>query len=372
MDTSSFIAKLQRETSTQVGLPAERVQEKSQPPRIHRRFHGADDEEQSDVSLVPTMELPAGEPGYGQMERERTLSLVEGGSHTERTLSLTVATLTHPGIARRHKPNEDSLFVGQGLRAHHAQPQPFGLFMVADGMGGHAHGLDASRLAIQALIGQVLPKMASNSELEDAELRQMLVDGVHEAHQAIYRRNVQQCMVMGTTLAAALVVGAGAYLVNVGDSRIYLYREGAGLRKLTSDHSVVAHLVETGAIQPADVPTHPGRNQLYRCLGQEAPLVIDSFFEPLQPDDRLLLCSDGLWAMVGDSYLQQILSIVPETSLLSRALLEAALDGGGADNISAIVVKVSEAMCYTEEMELRLIAQLKARTMPGLSHRKLQ
>lgn len=372
MDTSSFTAKLRRGTSTQASLPAERVQAKSQPHQIHRRLHGEYDEEPSDVSLVPTMELPADEPGNGQMERERTLSLAEGGPHTERTLSLTVATLTHPGIARRHKPNEDSLFVGQGLRAHHAQPQPFGLFMVADGMGGHAHGQDASRLAIQALIGQVLPKMASNSELEDAELRRLLVDGVHEAHQAICRRNTQQCMVMGTTLTAALVVGARAYLVNVGDSRTYLYREGAGLRKLTSDHSVIAYLVETGAIQPADVSTHPRRNQLYRCLGQEPPLVIDSFFEPLQPDDKLLLCSDGLWAMVDDPYLQHILSTVPETSLLSRALLEAALDGGGADNISAIVVKVSETMCYTEEMELQRIAQSKARTMPVLPHRKSQ
>jgi serine/threonine protein phosphatase PrpC len=336
----------------QTGQPCEQVREESQPAMIHRRFHGDDDQEAAGISLAPTMELPVGEAGNGQLGGERTLSLAEGGPHDEPTLSLTVSTLTHPGIARRHRPNEDSLFAAQGLRAQQPQPQPYGLFILADGMGGHAHGQEASRLAIRTLIGRVLPEMAGGIELEDTELGQLLVDGVREANQAVCQRNSQQRTAMGTTLTAALVVGAKAHLVNVGDSRIYLYREGAGLRRLTRDHSIVAYLVETGVIQAAHASSHPGRNQLYRCLGQEQLLVIDVFCEPLQPDDKLLLCSDGLWAMVGDPGLQQILSTTAETSSLSRALLGAALDGGGADNISAIVVEVSQAMRYRDELDL--------------------
>jgi serine/threonine protein phosphatase PrpC len=191
---------------------------------------------------------------------------------------------------------------------------------------------------------------------------------MQEAHQAIYKRNTQQHTAMGTTMTAALIVGATAYLVNVGDSRIYIYREGEGLCKLTNDHSVVAHLSEAGIIQPDDVFTHPKRNQLYRSLGQEQTLVVDLFIELLQPNDRLLLCSDGLWTMVRDTHMQQILSTVSETTMLSQALLEAALQGGGVDNISAIVVEVSEATRYTEGMEMQLFAQTKTVKTPDLSH----
>jgi serine/threonine protein phosphatase PrpC len=363
MNTSSFIAKIRRGVFVQAGLPSGGEQVRSLPARIQRRIHLATDEEvlqhsanegerQWPLSSAPAspphpvrdepmIGMPAGKPEQGQMDMEGPLSLSGAQQRNDDDLILTVGALSHAGITRQHKPNEDSLFAVQGVRTHSSPPQPFGLFIVADGMGGHAHGQEASRLAVQTIIERVLPKLSGSSELNDAGLRQLLVDGVQAAHQAIHQRNMEQGTAMGTTLTAALVVGATAYLVNVGDSRIYLYRESNGLRKLTNDHSVAAWFVGASLIQPADVYTHPQRNQLYRSLGHDPSLIVDAFIEPLQPDDILLLCSDGLWAMVRDPRLQQILSSVSETSLLGRALLEAALQGGGADNISLIVVRAT-------------------------------
>ncbi len=271
------------------------------------------------------------------------MSLSGGRQRKDSTLNLTVGALSHPGIKRQHKPNEDSLFAVQGVQTHSSQPQPFGLFVVADGMGGYAYGQEASRLAIQTIADQVLPKLFGRRGLDDADLNSLLVDGIQAANQVVHQRNMEQHTAMGTTVTAALVVDATAYMVNVGDSRIYLYCEPEGLRKLTRDHSVVAHLVETGIIKPDDIYTHPQRNQIYRSLGHEPSIEVDSFIEQLQPNDTLLLCSDGLWEMVHDSRIEQILWNIPDTSQMSRALIEAALAAGGEDNVSVIVVSATEA-----------------------------
>jgi serine/threonine protein phosphatase PrpC len=224
------------------------------------------------------------------------------------------------------------------MRTGAAQPQPFGMFLVADGMGGQKYGQDASRQAIQTMIDQMLPKLSHSLELKDTDLRQLLIDGVQAANQVIYRRNQEQHTEMGTTITAAVVVGLTAFVANVGDSRTYLYREPEGLRKITKDHSVVAYLVETGIIKPDDIYTHAQRNQIYRSLGATPLIQVDTFIEPLQTGDIVLLCSDGLWEMVRDERIQQILRDGTDPSQMASALIEAALDGGGADNVSVIVV----------------------------------
>ncbi len=289
----------------------------------------------------PIVELP---PGNGRAEVERSLSYSGERRLKDRNLSLKVGALSHPGIVRRHKPNEDSLFAAQGMRTHLAGTEPFGLFLVADGMGGHAYGQEASRLAIQTMVDHVLSRVSAGGELADAGPRQLLVEGVQAANRAIYRRNMEQHTEMGTTVTAALVVGWTAFVVNVGDSRTYLYRESDGLRRVTRDHSVVAYLEEAGIITPDDSYTHPRRNVISRSLGTEPVIQVDAFVVPLQPGDTVMLCSDGLWAMLRDPFIQQLLWPVNDASLTGRALLEAALQGGGEDNVSVIVVQVSEAL----------------------------
>ena len=147
---------------------------------------------------------------------------------------------------------------------------------------------------------------------------------------------------MGTTMTVALVSEITAYIAHVGDSRLYLYREPYGLAQLTHDHSIVASLVANGIIAPEDIYTHPQRNLVYRSLGAEASVEVDVFTEPLVAGDTLLLCSDGLWEMVRDRQIATILASPRSTpSATAHALIQAALTGGGEDNVSAIVAQVS-------------------------------
>jgi serine/threonine protein phosphatase PrpC len=294
------------------------------------------------ISDFPTLEFPPAN-GYDSAEAETTLPYNIQELQNP-NLSLAVGYLTDPGIKRKHRPNEDSLFAMQGARTTNAQPQEFGLFVVADGMGGHANGQDASRLAIQTIINYILPRISANNQMDDNALLNLLRDGVQCANEAVHQRNLEERADMGTTMTASLIAGPIAYVANVGDSRTYLYREPQGLTKITHDHSVVASLVEAGIIKPDDIYTHPKRNQIYRSLGEKPAVDIDAFRVSLQLGDKLLLCSDGLWDMVRDPEIQRIMSVSePAPAMTGKNLIQAALDGGGEDNVSVIIVVLTEA-----------------------------
>ncbi|GAC1359657.1 MAG: hypothetical protein NVSMB44_09880 [Ktedonobacteraceae bacterium] len=250
-----------------------------------------------------------------------------------------------PGIKRRDAPNEDSIFAIQGERVTDNGSMPAGLFVVADGMGGHANGREASRMAIHSISDTIVPSLLRDVSGRDAAeeetiFQDMLKDGVHRANLSIYRRNRETVPeMMGTTLTAALIANSTAYIGNVGDSRTYLYRPSEGLRQITRDHSEVARLVESGAITPEEIYTHPNRNRIYRCLGERASVDMDTFTEPLQPGDVLILCSDGLWEMVREPALEKLIAASAHNpTQLSAILVQAALNHGGADNISVVVV----------------------------------
>ena len=259
-------------------------------------------------------------------------------------LELQVGLQFDRGIRRKQSPNEDSLFVAQGtMHSLSAPPKLFALFVVADGMGGHANGQEASQLAVQALVEDVYASLFSEQMTPDAFLS-LLVKGVRYANQAVYQRNQEHGTDMGTTITVTLVNDSTAYVAHVGDSRAYLYHEPAGLSQITRDHSLVAALVQAGVIEPDDIYTHPGRNQIYRCLGQKSTVEVDTFAVSLTDGDTLLLCSDGLWEMVRDPQIEAILSGPTSTpSQLADTLVQAALAGGGADNVSVIVAQLRKA-----------------------------
>lgn len=244
------------------------------------------------------------------------------------------------GITRVDKPNEDSIVALQGTCTYHEQLMPFALLVVADGMGGHDNGREASRLAMQSMMHTVLQNIVMGRELSDEFLIDMLIGGVEWANRAILQYARQLNGNMGTTLTAALVVGHKAYIVNVGDSRTYLFRSGFGLKQVTRDHSVVATLVAFGEITPDQVYTHPERNKVYRSLGHTEHIDVDWFMLDLSSQDALLLCSDGLWEMVRNPDIAYILQHYSDAVASSDALVKAALRGGGKDNISVIVARV--------------------------------
>ena len=246
-----------------------------------------------------------------------------------------------PGIIRKHKPNEDAVLAVRSVCDARGRLCSVALYVVADGMGGHASGRVASHLATRSLSQTVLPAIQQGEELDDTFLMDTLTDCIHQANAVIHDYKEEHGVDLGTTITAALLVESTAYIVNVGDSRTYIYRQDGGLAQITRDHSLVARLVAAGAIAAEDVYTHPDRNKIYRGLGEKDNIQVDWFIEPVRPGDYTLLCSDGLWEMVRDSEIEQILKrCLPDVTQASEALIKASLHRGGSDNVSVIVAPV--------------------------------
>ncbi len=284
--------------------------------------------------------------GSSHHARMHTLAGAGKGVITgQSVLALQVGSHQDPGIRRKHRPNEDTILVTQGSvpsASPSTSPKPFALLIVADGMGGQAHGQEASRLAVRSLAKYVSGSLGSQ-QMKPGAVLALLTAGVQYANQLVYQHNREQRDNMGTTMTAALVMDNTAYVAHVGDSRLYLYREPRGLAQITQDHTVVASLVAAGVIKSKDIYTHPMRNRIYRSLGDKATAEVDGYTVPLAAGDLLLLCSDGLWEMVRDQQIAAILTTHrPHPSKTAHALVQAALAGGGEDNVSVIVAQVSK------------------------------
>jgi serine/threonine protein phosphatase PrpC len=208
-------------------------------------------------------------------------------------------------------------------------------------MGGQNSGQLASQLAVTSLVEYVSGVLCGEQRTPESWLS-LLSAGLQHANQVVYERNQEQQTNMGTTMTAALVVETTAYVAHVGHSRLYLYREPVGLTQITHDHSVAAVLVAAGVIAPDDLYTHPSRKQIYQCLGVKASAEADTATVPLAVGDILLVCSNGLWEMVRDPQIAAILTTARLTPTdTGQALIQAALAGGGEDNVSAIVTQVT-------------------------------
>ena len=209
------------------------------------------------------------------------------------------------------------------------------LGIVCDGMGGANAGEVASRLAVEAFARVV------EDGTEPPEERMRL--GLEQANREVYCYGWEhpECRGMGTTLAAALVLGETAYLLNVGDSRIYCL--GAqGIRQISRDHSLVEELVQAGQITREQARTHPRKNIITRALGTERHVVGDLFLHRVVPGEVLLLCSDGLCNELTDS---EMLGLVQKGPLEGgcQRLLEAALLRGAHDNVTAVLMQLGDA-----------------------------
>jgi serine/threonine protein phosphatase PrpC len=265
-------------------------------------------------------------------------------------VQLLVATNSDAGNVRRSDPNEDSTLVLQLQRVHESISMPVGIFIVADGLGGHDNGQVASRMTIAIIAERMVRELlaaplqaeregAPGAQLEEDDLVGLLRNAVEEANLALCQKNQQDKTDMGSTLTGYLIVGEHAYIVNVGDSRTYMVR-GGQIYQLTTDHSLVGQLVAGGMIQPEDVYTHPNRSQIFRSLGDKPNVQVDIFKQQLLPGDILLACCDGLWEMVRNPQIESILNSAPDPQTACTQLIDAANANGGEDNISAVIVFV--------------------------------
>jgi serine/threonine protein phosphatase PrpC len=156
----------------------------------------------------------------------------------------------------------------------------------------------------------------------------------------IYHCNADYDIQMASTLTVALLYKRHLYVASVGDSRAYSYNATKGLQRITADHTLAAHLVEAELLQPAEIYTSAKRHQHYRSLGQTYQVRVDVFEHEVEPNDLILLCTDGLWHMVHDEGLAELLSQGGDPQQLARTLVDAANDAGGEGNASAIVACV--------------------------------
>ncbi|MFK4788243.1 Stp1/IreP family PP2C-type Ser/Thr phosphatase [Microbacterium sp. ZW T5_56] len=230
--------------------------------------------------------------------------------------------ISHTGKVRSN--NQDSGYAGSNL------------FVVADGMGGHAGGDVASALAISRL--QALDVAHPSTRDAENDLRDAITEAAGDLIDMTRRR--PELTGMGTTVDAILMVDDNAVIAHIGDSRIYLYREGV-LTQITTDHTFVQRLVDSGRITPEEARYHPRRSVLMRVLGDQDPHPeIDTFIMQTQEGDRWLLCSDGLSGVVDELHMQKVLDHGYAPGRTADLLLKQALDGGAPDNVTIVIADV--------------------------------
>lgn len=235
---------------------------------------------------------------------------------------------TDRGLKR--EKNEDSFLVDRDL----------GLFLVADGMGGHKGGAMASRLAVEVVHKEVLAALESDRRLDPGAViraafrraSEVIFDCSHNEH--------QELMGMGTTLVGAWLHENRLYIGNVGDSRSYLFSDQK-LWQITEDHSLVQEQMKVGNLTESEANAHVSKNIITRSIGYERFVECDLFIRPVQPGEAYIFCSDGLSGMVSDEDLIEICN----RSLPSEwvpLMIDAAKQGGGDDNITVLIVSVRE------------------------------
>lgn len=273
---------------------------------------------------------------------------------------LSVAGLTDVG--RQRELNEDQFYYKV---VQSSDEGPLGLFVVADGMGGHLAGEVASHWAVGTLKRELAPLFRPQDpsvtrrldaealvavgsgvtiRLEETDLARLLQHAMERANQVLLgyaRKHPDQAEDMGSTLTLAVVEDSRVTVAHVGDSRAYLWHDG-GLQQLTEDHSVPGALVKQGKITAEEAHDHPHRHVLYRCLGLKPNIEVDIYPSvSLQPGDGLLLCSDGLWDMVYPAErIEALLASSNDLPTVSRRLVNAANEAGGEDNITVMLVRL--------------------------------
>jgi len=239
-------------------------------------------------------------------------------------------------VGRVREENQDSLLVDDEL----------GLFLVADGMGGHLGGKTASTMAIDLIREGTLRELeemkraAGATPMESSVVPRILVEVLRETCRGIYDRAAgdPELQGMGTTLTGCLTLGSRLFLVHVGDSRCYLSRGGA-LTQLTEDHSLVNEQMKAGILTAEEAAKSRLRNIITRSVGFQREVLVDSIILDVEEGDKYLICSDGLSNLVSDSDIAAALTTMPLESV-PAFMVQLANEGGGDDNITVVVIGV--------------------------------
>lgn len=271
--------------------------------------------------------------------------------------------MTDVGKVRDH--NEDSFLVDKKLN----------LFVVADGMGGHAAGEVASQIASRTVRDVIARERDALHEFEAGQgvgrtdILRLLESAVQQACSAVFgeAQKDESKRGMGTTLDALLLIGSRGFIAHVGDSRVYLYRQGA-VHQLTEDHSLINELLRRGRLSREQIEKLQYKNAVTRAVGVYESVEVDTLDFDVLKGDRFLLCSDGLSGYLEEAQLAQLFADTPEDQLAQR-LVDLANDAGGKDNITAIVIKVPDAESGVDRLAREVNLKLEVlHRMPLFRH----
>ena len=240
------------------------------------------------------------------------------------------------GMQRDH--NEDTLFTFSSVLGEGTNDLPFGICMIADGMGGHKNGEIASGVAVRVISKYLLNRvylrfLELHHEPMDESIQETIQNAVAEAQKAVLRFAPGG----GTTLTCALLLGEQITVAHIGDSRGYFIYSDGRIQKITKDHSLVQRMVEIGEITELEAQTHPQKNVLLRALGQNDPVKPDIQTFQFPKGGYLLLCSDGLWGLVPDNDIYRIVTSNTDEVIACHELIDLANENGGPDNVSVIL-----------------------------------
>jgi protein phosphatase len=244
-------------------------------------------------------------------------------------------------VGKQRDHNEDSVLAMTATISGSVESVPFGLYIVADGMGGHQFGEVASNAAIRIVGGKIVEKFHSYlyqlpSQPLQESLQEVMEAAILEAHRYIQR----EAPGSGTTVTAALVLGKQVTIGHVGDSRAYAIYPDGRMEPITRDHSLVKRLEELGHLSSDEVENFPHRNVLIKALGQGETLEADIFTVPFPHPGYLMICSDGLWGVINEKDIIRILNDSPNLHRACQGMVEAANAAGGPDNITVMLAQL--------------------------------
>lgn len=246
--------------------------------------------------------------------------------------------LSDVGMVRGN--NQDAVFSFLSSGTSDDDLPDFGLFVVADGMGGHQEGERASSVTTRMIARHVLDEILKpmlERRMNDPDrpgIADILREAVKQANEAV----TTEIPDGGTTATAAVILGDLVHIAHVGDSRAYMITDD-GMEQVTRDHSLVQRLIELDQLTPEEAAEHPQRNVLYKAIGQSETLEADTITRRLQPNARLLLCSDGLWNMVLEDTIQEVIKQASTPQDACNQLVKLANERGGPDNITVALVQ---------------------------------
>jgi PPM family protein phosphatase len=310
-----------------------------------RMFSKNEPTEPSQTNTTPSADgIPSAKPSYQTDEKTAlfdvnvTRELLDNPEKFFNNGRVTVGHVSDMGVVRTN--NEDAVYTFFASGSFAEGIPDFGVFAIADGMGGHQLGERASAIAVRTVAEYILskiylPMIAIEEEDDRPTISEVLMAAVKTANDLVIREIADG----GTTLTVMVLIGEWAHFAHVGDSRAYIITKEMA-EQITRDHSLVQRLIELNQLDANQSKEHPQRNVLYRAIGQSDNIEVDTLSRRLASNSYVMICTDGLWDVVSNHQIREIITTLQNPQQSAQKLVELAITQGSTDNVSSIIIKM--------------------------------